>query len=655
MKKNKTKNNIANNSNSRKRISLLDIKSPSDIKNLNKKELDYLAVEIREFLIDNVSKTGGHLASNLGAVEITLGLHYVFNSPTDKIIWDVGHQAYVHKMLTGRLNAFSGLRKTGGMSGFPKRVESPHDIYDTGHSSTSIPAALGMATARDLSGETYDIIAVIGDGSMTGGPSFEALNNAGNINTKIIILLNDNGMSISKNIGGISEHLGKLRTSTGYQQAKVKVKGKLNQVPVLGSGLKSAIGSTKENIKYMLMPEGVLFEEFGLTYIGPIDGNNINDVITGLNQAKKADGPVLLHMITEKGKGYIPAERDPNVFHGIGPFDKETGAALSSGKTTYSEVFGEALFDVAKYNDRVTAITAAMCDATGLGPMLTEFPERVFDVGIAEAYGVIFAAGQAISGYHPFVAIYSSFLQRAYDEIMEDVCLQKLPVTFAVDRAGVVGADGETHHGVFDLSYLLPMPGLSIFTPCDANELRLMIKKCAYIDAPTAIRYPRGAAEMDLLLDQPIEDDQSYNIRLFDGKDLDLYAVGTMLRHAIDARDLLSIEGIDAGIVYIGMVKDGSNMEPEPETYLLYDKQSNKPIFTIEDNVITGGFGEYLASVLNNNGFNTNNRICNLAWPDKFIEHGDTKDLFNIYKMDAVGICQKVIEYMEKRINENAN
>lgn len=636
MKKQKTKENI----------SIKNVNSPGDVKNMTEKELEYLAVSAREFLIDSISKTGGHLASNLGVVELTLGLHYVFDSPKDKIIWDVGHQAYVHKMITGRRNAFDALRKTGGLSGFPKRSESDHDIYDTGHSSTSIPAAIGMATARDLNGDNYNVVAVIGDGSMTGGPAFEALNNVAQIKSKIIIVLNDNGMSISKNIGGLSEHLGRLRSSTGYQQAKEKVKDKLDQVPLVGSSLKSVIGTTKENLKYLLLSEGVLFEELGLTYLGPYDGHSIKDIILALNHAKRAEGPVVVHFITKKGKGYKPAESDPNKFHGVGSFDPETGETLSDAVMTYSEVFGDALYELSKVNPKVTAITAAMCDATGLGKMQTESPDRVFDVGIAEAYGVIFAAGQAISGLHPYVAIYSSFLQRAYDEIMEDVCMQGLPVTFAIDRAGIVGSDGETHHGIFDLSYLLPMPGMTIYAPSDAVQLRRMIEISSKINTPSAIRYPRGEAYMGNMTGEFFD---GKNIRLSSGKDIEIYAVGTMLGPSLKAAEILREGGLSVGVIDIALVRDGSEEIPTLETYTVDPNKMPKLVVTVEDNVKAGGFGEFFDSLLLENGLGNSIRITNLAWPDKFIEHGSVDDLYAKYHLDAQGISDSILHAYRNR------
>ena len=617
------------------------ISSPEDIKTMSPAELEKVAAGIREFLIDKVSKTGGHIASNLGAVEITLGLHYVFDSPKDKIIWDVGHQAYVHKILTGRAEGFDNLRKTDGMSGFPKRHESPHDIYETGHSSTSIGAALGMATARDLKGEDYEIISVIGDGSLTGGPAFEALNNVGHVRSKIIIVLNDNGMSISSNIGGLSEHLSKLRTSTGYLNAKEKVKEALNKVPVVGGGMKSILANTRDNIKYMLISGGVLFEELGLTYLGPYNGNDIKDVIYALNQAKSLDRPVLVHMITKKGYGYDPAEKDPNRFHGIGAFDPETGASLTSANKTYSEIFGDTLSNLALEHEDITAITAAMCDATGLGKMQKVLPERIFDVGIAEAYGVIFAAGQAISGMHPYVAIYSSFLQRAYDEILEDVCLHKLPVTFAIDRAGVVGADGETHHGIYDLSYLIPMPGMTIMAPCDGDQLKAMLEYAYELKVPSAIRYPRGEARERIVE----EEFTGKNIRLASGKDVDIYAVGNMVPCGLEVVKIIREEyGIEAGLVDIAVIKN-SDENPSLETYLIHNpNELPNTIVTLEDNVVTGGFGSFFTQLLSDNNLAAERNIMVMGWPDKFIEHGNASDLFERYGLTGAAIAKSIAE-----------
>ena len=473
-----------------------DYKLPEDIKSMDENSLELLSTGIRAFLIDTISKTGGHLASNLGVVEISVGLHKIFDFPKDKLIWDVGHQSYIHKILTGRADQFSTLRQNDGMSGFPKRSESKYDVYDTGHSSTSISAAMGLAVARDLKKSDEEVIAVIGDGAMTGGPSFEALNNLGSLGLKVIIVLNDNGMSISEINGGLSEHLSKLRTSSEYQNTKNNIKKAINKIPDLGKPLSKGIAGLKRAVKYAIFSGGVIFEELGITYLGPFDGNNMSDVLRGLNQAKNAPGPVLVHFITKKGKGYKQAEQNPDKFHGIGAFDKETGVTLSKSQTSYSEIFGKKMFELAEKNDKLVALTAAMCTATGLDQMRDKYPKRVFDVGIAEAHACIFAAGLALGGMHPVVAIYSSFLQRAYDEIIEDLCLQKLPVTFAIDRAGIVGADGETHHGIFDLSYLLPLPNMTVLAPCDAHQLEDMLEYAISKDAPFAIRYPRGSADM---------------------------------------------------------------------------------------------------------------------------------------------------------------
>ena len=529
-----------------------DYKLPEDIKSMDENSLELLSTGIRAFLIDTISKTGGHLASNLGVVEISVGLHRIFDFPKDKLIWDVGHQSYIHKILTGRADQFSTLRQNDGMSGFPKRSESEYDVYDTGHSSTSISAAMGLAVARDLNKSDEEVIAVIGDGAMTGGPSFEALNNLGSLGSKVIIVLNDNGMSISEINGGLSEHLSKLRTSSEYQNTKNNIKKAINKIPDLGKPLSKGIAGLKRAVKYAIFSGGVIFEELGITYLGPFDGNNMSDVLRGLNQAKNAPGPVLVHFITKKGKGYKQAEQNPDKFHGIGAFDKETGVTLSKSQTSYSEIFGKKMFELAEKNDKLVALTAAMCTATGLDQMRDKYPKRVFDVGIAEAHACIFAAGLALGGMHPVVAIYSSFLQRAYDEIIEDVCLQKLPVTFAIDRAGIVGADGETHHGIFDLSYLLPLPNMTVLAPCDAHQLEDMLEYAISKDAPFAIRYPRGSADMTSHIEGSFE---LKNNVISEGKDVNIIAVGTMLNKAIKASEILKEQGIDAKVCSASVLK----------------------------------------------------------------------------------------------------
>ena len=605
-----------------------DYKLPEDIKSMDENSLELLSTGIRAFLIDTISKTGGHLASNLGVVEISVGLHKIFDFPKDKLIWDVGHQSYIHKILTGRADQFSTLRQNDGMSGFPKRSESEYDVYDTGHSSTSISAAMGLAVARDLNKSDEEVIAVIGDGAMTGGPSFEALNNLGSLGSKVIIVLNDNGMSISEINGGLSEHLSKLRTSSEYQNTKNNIKKAINKIPDLGKPLSKGIAGLKRAVKYAIFSGGVIFEELGITYLGPFDGNNMSDVLRGLNQAKNASGPVLVHFITKKGKGYKQAEQNPDKFHGIGAFDKETGVTLSKSQTSYSEIFGKKMFELAEKNDKLVALTAAMCTATGLDQMRDRFPKRVFDVGIAEAHACIFAAGLALGGMHPVVAIYSSFLQRAYDEIIEDVCLQKLPVTFAIDRAGIVGADGETHHGIFDLSYLLPLPNMTVLAPCDAHQLEDMLEYAISKDAPFAIRYPRGSADKTRHIEGSFE---LKNNVISEGKDVNIIAVGTMLNKAIKASEILKEQGIDAKVCSASVLK------PFDDSII---NSSDKLIVTLEDNLIRGGFGEYIAA-------NYTNRVVNLGWPDKFIEHGDCEYLYKKYGLDAESISERIRRELE--------
>ena len=605
-----------------------DYKLPEDIKSMDENSLELLSTGIRAFLIDTISKTGGHLASNLGVVEISVGLHRIFDFPKDKLIWDVGHQSYIHKILTGRADQFSTLRQNDGMSGFPKRSESEYDVYDTGHSSTSISAAMGLAVARDLNKSDEEVIAVIGDGAMTGGPSFEALNNLGSLGSKVIIVLNDNGMSISEINGGLSEHLSKLRTSSEYQNTKNNIKKAINKIPDLGKPLSKGIAGLKRAVKYAIFSGGVIFEELGITYLGPFDGNNMSDVLRGLNQAKNAPGPVLVHFITKKGKGYKQAEQNPDKFHGIGAFDKETGVTLSKSQTSYSEIFGKKMFELAEKNDKLVALTAAMCTATGLDQMRDKYPKRVFDVGIAEAHACIFAAGLALGGMHPVVAIYSSFLQRAYDEIIEDVCLQKLPVTFAIDRAGIVGADGETHHGIFDLSYLLPLPNMTVLAPCDAHQLEDMLEYAISKDAPFAIRYPRGSADMTSHIECSFE---LKNNVISEGKDVNIIAVGTMLNKAIKASEILKEQGIDAKVCSASVLK------PFDDSII---NSSDKLIVTLEDNLIRGGFGEYIAA-------NYTNRVVNLGWPDKFIEHGDCEYLYKKYGLDAESIAERIRQELE--------
>lgn len=610
---------------------ILEYNFPEDLKTMSEDELELLAYSVRDFLIDKVSQTGGHLASNLGVVELTIAIHKVFDSPSDKIIWDVGHQSYVHKILTGRAVYFDNLRQFRGLSGFPKGKESPHDVYDTGHSSTSVSAAAGMASAREINGEKYEVVAVIGDGSLTGGMAYEALNNIGASKSKVIVILNDNGMSISKNIGGISTHLGTLRTSKGYLSAKKFIKDNIGSRGSLGNAVAHGLAGFKNDIKYTILKKGgVLFEELGFTYFGPIDGHNISELIDVMNRAKSLNEPVLIHVITKKGKGYKNAENDPGKFHGIGPFDPETGELKKkSRQLTYSQIMGNHLTELAESHHEIAAITAAMGDATGLGPFAQKYPERFFDVGIAEQHAVSFAAGLAKCGIRPVCAIYSSFLQRAYDQIMEDVCMQNLPVIFAIDRAGVVGSDGETHHGIYDLSYLLTVPELTVLTPCDGKSLEKAMDYALSLNGPSAIRYPRGDAQEYENFSEGVK-----NIRVKSGKDLDIWACGNMYRFGLQLTEILKKKGIDAGLVCVEVIKP---LDLEP-----YEK--NSPLLiTLEDNDVYSGFGVHLAAQLS--GENT--EVISFGWPDKFIEQGNFDELAGQYGLKPEQIAERICDHIE--------
>ncbi len=628
--------------------SLSDYDFPADLKEMSEREMELLSYEIRDFLLDKVSKTGGHIASNLGVVELSIALHKVFDSPKDKIIWDVGHQSYVHKILTGRAAGFDSLRCLDGMSGFPKREESPHDMYDSGHSSTSISAAMGYAAARDLMGEEYNVISVIGDGALTGGVAYEAMNNAGDAGSKLIVILNDNEMSISENIGGMSQHLSKLRASKGYLDFKKQLKKTLKGIPRVGEGLYSGIEHLRDSVKYAIVP-GAIFEELGFKYFGPVDGHNLHDLIEALNLAKVPEGPVLVHIVTKKGKGYRNAENDPGKFHGVGPFDLTTGKALTGGNgLSYSQVFGKKLVQLASRDQRICAISAAMVSATGLSQFQARYPDRLFDVGIAEQHAVSFAAGLALSGCRPVVAIYSTFLQRAYDEVILDVCMQKLPVVFAIDRAGCVGNDGETHHGVFDLSYLTHMPNMTVLAPKDGPELAAMLEYAVSLDGPCAIRYPRGEAR-DLTAEQLIEKERSGPDRPFDGSaellregsDVSLFAVGKMNEIALEACNRLKLRGIDAELINVRSVT------PPDEAALLKSAEKTGKVITLEDNVVTGGFG---AGVLGLLAEREKGRIpvAVMGWPDRFIEHGSVGQLFARYGLDAQGILERTVAFLER-------
>ena len=637
--------------------SLYEYDFPKDLKKMTFDELDLLSYQIRDFLIEKVSKTGGHLAPNLGVVELTLALHFAFNSPKDKMIWDVGHQSYVHKILTGRAKGFDSLRQFGGMSGFPKICESPHDVFDTGHSSTAISLAMGMAVSRDVKHDDYNIVAIIGDGAMTGGLAFEGLNNISESGRRVIVILNDNGMSISPNIGGLAKHLRNLRTSNQYLNIK-KTARKVVDVPYIGDSLYKGMRNAKDHMKYALLPKGVLFEELGLTYLGPVDGHNVEELVNAMQAAKKINGPVLIHAITKKGKGYRSAENNPDKFHGIGSFNPCTGLPNPSKGVSYSSIAGDEILSMAKDHDDVVAVSAAMCDATGLRKFADKFPERFFDVGIAEAHGVTFSAGMAASGLRPVVAIYSSFLQRAYDQILEDVCIQKLPVIFAIDRAGVVGADGETHHGNFDIAYLSTMPNMTVFTPNGEKQLREAFRIAYSLKSPCAIRYPRGECPInsDTSVDSNFSSENAVTEltkyateRYCSGQDVDIWAVGRMQEKAKDIRGILEDKGMSVGIVNVKMVK--------PIDLSQFDDKSGL-IVTLEDGTLNGGFGEQFSSMLFTQKIDTdafensqtslivkneyNNKIITIGWPDKFIEHGDLKSLEKKYSLGAKSIAEAI-------------
>lgn len=618
---------------------LLDYQFPDDLKSMNDRELELLTYEIRDFLIEKVSRNGGHLASNLGVVELTVALHRVFESPKDKIIWDVGHQSYVHKILTGRAACFDGLRCFNGISGFPKRVESAHDMFDTGHSSNSISAAMGYAAARDLNGEDYSVISIIGDGALTGGMAYEALNNAGSLKSKIIVVLNDNEMSIAKNTGGISQHLSKLRASHTYLDLKRQLKKTLKGIPGVGEGLYSGIEHIRDSVKYAIV-QGAIFEELGFKYFGPVDGHNIKDMIEILTFAKYMDGPILIHAITKKGKGYRNAENNPGKYHGIGAFDPATGNVLSVSKSlSYSRIFGNKLVQLAGENSKIVAITAAMIEATGLEKYAIKYPDRIFDAGIAEAHAVTFAAGFAAGGYRPVVAVYSTFLQRAYDQILIDVCMQNLPVVLAIDRAGNVGADGETHHGVFDLSYLSHMPNMTVMAPKDGRELADMLEYALTLKGPCAIRYPKGETA-------DCSDDSAYPVldgtveRIHEGKDVEIFAVGKMVSICIEVCRKLKSRGVEAGLTNVRFVK------PCDQESILSAAYRTCNLVTVEDNVLQGGFGSIVNGLLAEKDI-SDVKILNIGWPDKFIEQGNTSELFEKYGLDSESIAERVCDFLE--------
>ena len=620
-------------------MSVLDrINQPNDIKYLSETQLEELPGEIRQFLIEHLSKTGGHLASNLGAVELTMALHLVLNFPEDKLIWDVGHQSYTHKILTGRKNEFDHLRQLDGMSGFPKRSESDCDCFDTGHSSTSISAGLGFARARDLLGEDYNVVSVIGDGALTGGMAFEALNNAAELNTNLIIVLNDNKMSISENVGGLSQHLASLRTAEAYQEFKSGVHSSLERLPY-GERVVRRIRKTKSSLKQLLIP-GMIFENMGVTYLGPVDGHNLNDMVRILQEAKKVNGPVVVHVQTEKGLGYLPAEEHPAHFHGTGPFDIATGKALAKKeKATYTDVFSTVICKIAAKNDEVVAITAAMADGTGLKRFRSEYPARFFDVGIAEGHAVTFAAGLAAAGLHPVFAVYSSFLQRGFDQVVHDVCMQNLPVVFAIDRAGLVGADGETHQGCFDLSYLTMMPNMTVMAPKNGTELEKMMEFAVHAAGPCAIRYPRGTAYQGLEeFESPVRYGKSEI--LYRGKDTAILSVGSMTEVCEQVYKEMKNRGEDPTFVNARFVKP-------LDTELLDELAKDHKLFvTVEENVKNGGFGEHVAAYME--ACHPEVRVLPLAIWNRFIQHGEIASLRAKIGLSAPEILNAIEEYEEQ-------
>ncbi|QXE85363.1 1-deoxy-D-xylulose-5-phosphate synthase [Geomonas nitrogeniifigens] len=618
--------------------SILDgITDPSQLKALSLRELETLAEELRARIIETCAANGGHVAPSLGVVELTIALHRVFDSPKDKIVWDVGHQAYAHKLLTGRKERFGTLRTRGGISGFPKRAESAHDCFDVGHSSTSISAGVGFAVARDLKKGRNKVLAVIGDGAMTGGLAFEGLNHAGELNKDLVVILNDNEMSISENVGALSNLLSRTITSEYVHRAKKDLEAFLEGVPMFGKSVLKIAKRAEESLKTLFTP-GMLFEAFGFEYIGPIDGHDIPKLLETLENVKRFDDAVLIHVLTRKGKGYPPAEANPSLFHGVGPFDIKTGKVHKGkgGAASYTGVFGETVKRLAQEDERIVAITAAMPDGTGLTPFAKEFPERFFDVGIAEQHAITFAAGLAAEGFKPVVALYSSFLQRGFDQLCHDVCLQELPVVFAIDRAGVVGSDGPTHHGVFDLSYLRALPGLTVMAPKDENELQHMLMTALSLEGPAALRYPRGnglGVPMDqLLAPLPIGKGE----RLKDGRDGAIIAVGTMVEPAREAAAALSGEGIEVAVMNARFVKP---LDAE----LILELARTGLLITVEDNVVQGGFGTAILELLEQYEM-TGVRVVRLGYPDSFVEQGEQADLKAAYGLDAAGIARSVRE-----------
>jgi len=614
-------------------MKLSEIKSPLDLKGLSLGELTELGRELRDVITERVSINGGHLSSNLGVIELTLALHRVFNSPSDKIVWDVGHQSYPHKLLTGRFDRFHTLRQLGGLSGFPRRGESPHDPFGTGHSSTSISAALGLAEGRDLTGRTFKVVAVIGDGALTGGLAFEGLNQAGHLNRDLIVVLNDNEMSISKNVGALSSYLTKLMTSDLYKKVKKETMNIIEYIPKVGGHFSKIALKTEGSLKYFFLP-GMLFEELGFSYVGPVDGHDIAKLIDTFEFIKSSTSPTLVHVITKKGKGYEFSEKFPVTFHGVGPFEIDTGETKKgAGDASFSSIFGDTLVEMAEKDPRVLAITAAMTEGTGLKEFAARFPERFYDVGIAEQHAVTFAAGLSVMGLRPVVAVYSTFLQRAYDQVVHDVCLQNLPVTLAIDRAGIVGEDGPTHQGIFDISLMRHIPNLTIMAPKSGTELREMLKLAINLEAPAAVRFSRAVvtAEIEALPHSPVEYGKAEVVR--EGTDMAILAVGVTTLAACQAALRLRDEGISAMVVNMRFIK------PLDTEFLDALVRDIKTIVTVEENVVAGGFGSSILEYLSFSGVtDVNVRIIGVR--DKFVEQGKQDILRHIYGLDKEGIYQ---------------
>ena len=609
------------------------IDGPADLKKLTNRQANLLAKEIREFIIEKTSHTGGHLASNLGVVELTIALFRVLDLPKDKIVWDVGHQSYTHKILSGRKDDFDGLRQLGGISGFPKRSESPFDCFDTGHSSTSISAGLGLAQGRDILGEDYTVVSVIGDGALTGGMAYEALNNAAHMKKNFIIILNDNNMSISENVGGVSNYLNGIRTAAGYNRFKRGLETKLRKFSWAGEWVLEHLKRTKDSLKGIVIP-GMFFEEMGVTYLGPVNGHDIRAVERAIRDAKRLDHAVLIHVLTKKGKGYAPAEKAPEKFHGVEPFDIRTGKKLSESKLpSYTNIFSDKLCQLAKDDHRITAITAAMPDGTGLTQFKELYPDRFFDVGIAEAHAVTSAAGMAAAGLRPVVAVYSSFLQRGFDQIVHDVCLQHLPVVFAVDRAGLVGSDGETHQGIFDLSYLSEIPNMTVMAPKNRWELEDMLEFALKWNGPVALRYPRGKAYPGLKdFHAPIE--QGRGELIYQGREIALLALGSMVSTAEHIREKLKPEGYDLTLANARFAK--------PVDLSLVEKlaASHKALVTLEENVERGGFGQVVTEYVQEHFPEL--RVLRVTLPDNYVEHGDVSALRKMLGIDSDSIIERM-------------